>query len=109
MDPASPFAGKLWLAPLTVGGNLPFRRLCVGFGAEVTVGEMAVVRRLLQGRSAERALLRSHRDEPLFGAQLADRDPRTLAEGVKLAEERGARFVDLNCGCPIHAIADRGL
>ena len=106
---ASPFAGKLWLAPLTVGGNLPFRRLCVSFGAEVTVGEMAVVRSLLKRKAAELALLRSHREEPCFGAQLADRDPRSAADGARLAEERGARFVDLNCGCPIHAVAGRGL
>jgi len=106
---SSPFASRLWLAPLTVGGNLPFRRLCVGFGAEITVGEMAVVRKLLKRRAAELTLLRSHKDEPFFGAQLADRDPRTMAEGAKMAEERGARFVDLNCGCPIHAVAGRGL
>jgi tRNA-dihydrouridine synthase 3 len=109
MDVASPFAPKLWLAPLTVGGNLPFRRLCVGFGAEVTVGEMAVVRSLIKRRGAELALLRSHADEPFFGAQIADRDPRTVVEGARMAEERGARFVDLNCGCPIHAVAGRGL
>ena len=106
---ASPFASKLWLAPLTVGGNLPFRRLCVAFGAEVTVGEMAVVRNLLKRKGAELALLRSHAEEPFFGAQIADRSPRTVAEGAKMAEERGARFVDLNCGCPIHAVAGRGL
>jgi tRNA-dihydrouridine synthase 3 len=105
----SPFEGKLWLAPLTVGGNLPYRRLCVEFGAEVTVGEMAVVRKLLKNSGAEFALLRSHPSEPLFGAQLADKKLETLAEGARIAEARGARFVDLNCGCPIDAITRRGL
>ncbi len=105
----SPFEGKLWLAPLTVGGNLPYRRLCVEFGAEVTVGEMAVVRKLLKNSGAEFALLRSHSSEPFFGAQLADKKLETLAEGARIAEARGARFVDLNCGCPIDAITRRGL
>jgi tRNA-dihydrouridine synthase 3 len=92
-----------------VGGNLPFRRLCVELGAEITVGEMAVGRHLLRRRPSELALLRSHPGEPCFGPQLADRKPETLAEGARLAEARGARFVDLNCGCPIHAIAGKGL
>jgi tRNA-dihydrouridine synthase 3 len=105
----SPFADKLWLAPLTVGGNLPFRRLCVEFGADVTVGEMAVVRKLLSNSPSEFALLRSHPSESFFGAQLADRRPETLAEGAKIAEARGSRFVDLNCGCPIDEITRRGL
>jgi tRNA-dihydrouridine synthase 3 len=104
-----PFAGKLWLAPLTKGGHLAFRRLCCELGAEVTVGEMAVVRRLQRNSNAEFALLRSHPDEPCFGAQLADRDPDSLAEGARLVESRGARFVDLNCGCPIADITGRGL
>jgi tRNA-dihydrouridine synthase 3 len=105
----SPFAEKLWLAPLTRGGHLPFRRLCVEFGAQVTVGEMVVVRRLLQDKSSEFALLKSHPDEPLFGVQLADRHPDTLAEGARIAEARGARFIDLNCGCPIDQITRKGL
>lgn len=106
---SAPFAGKLWLAPLTFGGNLPFRRLCVELGAEVTVGEMAVVYRLLRDRNREFALLRSHPQEPLFGAQLAERKPEALAEGARIAEARGARFVDLNCGCPIDEITRHGL
>jgi tRNA-dihydrouridine synthase 3 len=105
----SPFAGKVVLAPLTVGGNLPFRRLCVELGAEVTVGEMAVVRKLLAGSPSEFALLKSHPDESFFGVQLADRKEESLAEGARIAESRGARFVDLNCGCPIHEITRRGL
>jgi tRNA-dihydrouridine synthase 3 len=105
----SPFAGKLWLAPLTRGGHLAFRRFCVEQGAEITVGEMVVVRRLLQNKGSELALLRSHVDEPFFGAQLADRNPDTLGEGARIAEARGARFVDLNCGCPIEEITRKGL
>lgn len=105
----SPFRGRLWLAPLTFGGNLPFRRLCIEFGAEITVGEMAVVRKLLDNRAREFALLRSHPSEPFFGAQLADKKPETLAEGARIAESRGVRFVDLNCGCPIDQITRRGL
>ena len=104
-----PFAGSLWLAPLTRGGHLAFRRLCVEFGAQVTVGEMAMARRLLREDDREFALLRSHPDEPCFGVQLAGNKPEALAEAARLAEQRGARFVDLNCGCPIHQITGRGL
>ena len=86
---ASPFAGKVWLAPLTFGGNLPFRRLCVELGAEVTVCEMAVVKKLLEDRNSEFALLRSHPSEPFFGVQLADRHPDALAEGARIAEAKG--------------------
>ncbi|MFI5006714.1 MAG: tRNA-dihydrouridine synthase family protein [Solirubrobacterales bacterium] len=108
-SPPSPFAGKLWLAPLTFGGNLPFRRLCVELGAEVTVGEMAVVYKLLRDKNSEFALLRSHPDEPFFGAQLAEKKLDALAEGARIAASRGARFVDLNCGCPIDQITRHGL
>jgi tRNA-dihydrouridine synthase 3 len=109
MTADSPFQDKVILAPLTVGGNLPFRRLCVELGAEVTVGEMAVVRKLLAGSRSEYALLRSHPEERFFGVQLADRAEASLGEAARIAESRGARFVDLNCGCPIEEITRRGL
>jgi tRNA-dihydrouridine synthase 3 len=78
-------------------------------GADVTVGEMAIVRKLLAGSPSEFALLKGHPEERFFGVQLADRSPESLAEGARLAESRGACFVDLNCGCPIHEITRRGL
>ena len=88
---ASPFQDVLVLAPLTVGGNLPFRRLCTELGAEVTVGEMAVAQKLLSGSPSEFALLRSHPDERFFGVQLADRNPETLAEATRLARSLAGR------------------
>lgn len=41
------FRNKLWLAPLTTVGNLPFRRLCGDYGNDISTSEMG----LSQGKS----------------------------------------------------------
>ncbi|MBI3928118.1 MAG: tRNA-dihydrouridine synthase family protein [Armatimonadetes bacterium] len=101
--------GKVILAPLTRGGNLPFRRLCKDFGADITISEMAYAREVIKGRMRERALLRKHPLEEVFGAQIAACDPQNAVEAGLVAVECGASFVDLNAGCPIHEAVRRGM
>lgn len=55
------------LAPLTRGGNVPFRRLCADFGAEATMSEMSFARFLLKGDPLEKARLRKADNEHCFG------------------------------------------
>lgn len=103
------FQGKVILAPMTKGGNLPFRRWVRELGADVTMGEMAMADKVVRRARSELALLRRAPEEACFGVQLAGRKPEILAQAAAMAQERGASFVDLNLGCPIDLFCRRGV
>lgn len=119
------------LAPLTTQGNLPFRRLCVGQGAQVTYSEMAMSLPLIQGQKSEWALMRAHESEAnppayrpndavvkdynnakdfKFGAQIAANKPWQALKATEVLTQLCPylRVIDLNCGCPIDLVYRTG-
>ena len=102
------FRGRLIMAPMTRGTDLPFRRLAAEWGAEVCVGEMAYAHKIVKREGSEHALLRRHPEERIFGAQLAGKHPEVMAEAARVAEDAGADFLDINLGCPIDETTRRG-
>lgn len=119
------------LAPLTTQGNLPFRRLCVAQGAQVTYSEMAMSLPLIQGQKSEWALMRAHESEAnppayqssdllvkdydnakdiKFGAQIAANKPWQAVKATEILTQLCPylRVIDLNCGCPIDLVYRTG-
>jgi tRNA-dihydrouridine synthase 3 len=118
------------LAPLTTQGNLPFRRMCVEFGAQLTYSEMAMTLPMIQGQKAEWALLKAHESEISpprytpksvvkgydnskdlkFGTQISANKPWQAAKGAEILSRLvpHLRVIDLNCGCPIELVCRTG-
>lgn len=116
------------LAPLTTQGNMPFRRLCVEMGCQLTYSEMALGMPLLQGVKADWTLMKAHESEtqpPAYNGKIPVYDnARDLRFGAQIsgsahwvttkATSALARFcphlrlVDLNCGCPIDMVYKSG-
>lgn len=100
---------KLYLSPLTTVGNLPFRRICKQFGADITCGEMALCESLLKGLKQEWALVKRHESEDIFGAQICGNNAYGIAKVAQLLQENtDLDFIDLNLGCPIDLIYKKG-
>ncbi|XP_063231043.1 tRNA-dihydrouridine(47) synthase [NAD(P)(+)]-like [Bacillus rossius redtenbacheri] len=103
------WSNKLYLSPLTTVGNLPFRRICRQFGADITCGEMALASSLLQGAPQEWALVKRHHSEEIFGVQLCGSNPNVMTRCAQLLEDQlSLDFVDVNLGCPIELIYQNG-
>ena len=109
------FRDALYLAPLTTVGNLPFRALCVGLGADITCGEMALATSLMAASPSEWALVKRHPSERLFGVQLAGghadavaRAAQAVGDACAEGDRNGVDFFDLNCGCPIDLVTGKG-
>ncbi|XP_023954768.2 tRNA-dihydrouridine(47) synthase [NAD(P)(+)]-like [Bicyclus anynana] len=100
---------KLYLSPLTTVGNLPFRRICKEYGADITCGEMALCESLLKGFKQEWALVKRHESEDLFGAQICGNNAYAITKVAQLLQENAELdFIDLNLGCPIDLIYKKG-
>lgn len=104
------FEPPVLLAPMAGYSDLAFRasvRALGGVGLAYT--EMLSPASLLQGKSRRRAALLATDDNDLpLGYQIYGSKAETLCQAARWLEERGARLIDINMGCPQRKISTHG-
>jgi len=99
---------NLVLAPMAGVTNLPFRLIAREAGAALVFTETVSAKGLVQqGPKSWRLVETSPKSEPL-AYQLFGGNPAIVGEATRLLAERGARFVDLNLGCPVKKFLKHG-
>jgi nifR3 family TIM-barrel protein len=95
---------RVFLAPLSGVTDEPFRLIAHQRGAGLVVSEMVASDALVQERRDMVRRTRGHGQISPFVIQLAGREARWMAEGVKVAQDIGADVIDINMGCPAREV-----
>ena len=89
------------LAPMSGVTDKPFRRLARRLGAGLVMSEMVVSHELITGsREGLRRIDHDGDAEAPVVIQLAGNDAGLMAEGARIAADKGADVIDINMGCP---------
>ncbi len=99
--------GNLVLAPMAGVTDEAYRAVCRDLGAAMTVGEMAASDAHLLDTEKTRRRFRCDPNDPVPVVQILGSDPMQMAEAAALAQECGARIVDVNFGCPARVVCGK--
>ncbi len=88
--------------------DLPFRRLCLSFGAGLASSEMLNSdTRLWQSAKSRYRLAMDPEQQAPCSVQIAGSDPQMLATAAKTAQDLGADIIDINMGCPAKKVCKK--
>jgi nifR3 family TIM-barrel protein len=98
----------LLLAPMEDVTDPSFRHICKRFGADVVYSEFISSDGLIRDARKSLAKLDISDDERPVGIQLYGHLIEPMVEAARRAEEAGPDLIDINFGCPVKKIANRG-
>ena len=103
------------LAPMAGVGNWVFRLICARLGARIVGVEFVNCRNIDNNSRKTRHLLDFSDAEiyrrtgsSLLAAQIYGNDPEMIASGARRFEELGSQLVDINFGCSVPRIVEKG-
>jgi len=98
----------LFLAPMEDVTDPSFRYMCKQFGADMMYTEFVNSDGLIRDASSCQVKLNVYDYERPIGIQLYGHIIESMVEACKLATEAKPELIDINFGCPVKKIANRG-
>ncbi len=98
----------LCLAPMEDVSDPPFRRLCKAYGADVVYTEFVSCEAAIRLVKREVSKFQIDEGERPIAIQLYGSNPDAMERAAVMAQEARPDFIDINCGCWVRKIANRG-
>lgn len=99
---------SLFLAPMEDVSDLPFRKLCKRYGADMMYTEFVAADALIRNIPSSMSKTIIEDVERPVGIQLYGKDIEAMVEAAKIAETLKPDLIDINFGCPVKKIATKG-
>jgi len=98
----------LLLAPMEDVSDPPFRALCKRHGADLMYTEFISSEGLIRDAAKSRKKLDIFEQERPIGIQLFGGHEEAMVEAARIAEAAGPELIDINYGCPVKKVVDKG-
>ena len=99
---------QIFGAPLAGITDKPFRQIIRMFAPDVSlVTEMISCHSLVGGHKNCVRNFDKYEDEGNLGAQIFGAEPDLMAQAAIILQDRGAKWIDINMGCPVPKVATR--
>lgn len=98
----------LLLAPMEDVSDPPFRKLCKEMGADVVYTEFISSEGLIRNAVKSTKKLDIYENERPVGIQVFGSDKEAMLRTVEIVAESKPDFIDLNFGCPVTKVVNKG-
>ena len=96
------------LAPMEDVSDPPFRYVCKLFGADIMYTEFISSEGLIREAAKSIKKLEFTDFERPIGIQIFGHDIESMVKAARFAEEADPDIIDINYGCPVKKVADKG-
>ena len=98
----------VFLAPMEDVTDISFRLMCKRFGANLVYTEFVSSDALIRHVNKTKAKLTIDPEEGPITIQLYGKEVDAMIEAARLCEATNTNFLDLNFGCPVKKVANKG-
>ena len=98
----------LFLAPMEDVTDIGFRKMCKRFGAAMVYTEFVSADAVIRNITSTLAKIVIDDSERPVGIQIYGRDVASMVEAAKIVEQVRPDVIDINFGCPVKKVANKG-